>query len=77
MMSCADLLVPGMPVEVRFTLPGRRPVEELTAGARVVTRQEPFKGTFLYGLALTCVDESLRGQLDRYVNGARPSQTRR
>lgn len=75
MMSCDELLVPGVPVELRLSLPGRRSAKELTLGARVVTRQEPLKGTFLYGLALTCVSNRLRGQLDRYVNAARPSQT--
>lgn len=75
MMSCEELLVPGVPVELRLRLPGRRSAKELTLGARVVTRQEPLKGTFLYGLALTCVSNRLRGQLDRYVNAARPSQT--
>lgn len=75
MMSCTDLLVPGVPVELRFHLPGRRG-KELTAGARVVTRQEPLKGTYVYGLALTCVNNRLRGQLERYVNAARAAQTR-
>lgn len=72
LMSCADVLAPGSPIEVRFTIPGRR-AREVTLGARVVTRQEPHRGSFLYGLALTYVNDKERGLLDGYVNAA--SQT--
>jgi len=72
LMSCDEVLAPGAPLEVRFTLPGRK-AKEVTFAARVVTRQEPRKGSFLYGLAVTHIDDQERGLLDGYVNAARPS----
>lgn len=73
LMNCSELLVPGVPVEVRITLPGRK-AKEIALAARVVTRQEAHGGTFLYGLALTCVGDHERGLLDRYVTGALQTQ---
>jgi hypothetical protein len=69
LISCAEVLVPGVPLEIRFTLPGRR-AKEVTLAARVVTRQEPVRGTFLYGLALTCVSDRDGGLLDGFVTAA-------
>lgn len=77
MMSCAELLVPGVPVELRLVLPNQRSSRELTLGSRVVTRQGPIRGAYLYGLALTCVSDRQRAQLERCVSVLRVSQTQR
>jgi hypothetical protein len=64
MMSCGKLMVPGVPVELRFTLP---PATEMTLGARIVSRQEVKKGTFLYGLAFMRLEDDHRKTLTGYV----------
>ncbi|HZY99125.1 MAG TPA: PilZ domain-containing protein [Candidatus Baltobacteraceae bacterium] len=69
LMSSTVLLVPGVPVELRLP-------KDLTLAARVVTRQEAIGGTYLYGLAFTCVNERERTQLERYVDATADNGTK-
>jgi hypothetical protein len=54
----------------------RRPFEEMTVGARVVSHRPLGNHTFAYGLAFTCLDGFMREELARYTHAVGRARNR-